>query len=106
MEESNEPERVSNKVLLSYDNSLSSYGACRGTSTSDLAALDTPSRKHRFRLWTVTCSCLVAVQTWILFGYSIGYTAPVLNDLEELNSTYTSLRKTNYQDTFSVSNYD
>ena len=89
---------IVNTTLLAYDNSISSYGAC-----NEAAKMDTPSRKYRFRLWTVSCSCLVAIQTWFIYGYAIGYTAPVLNDLGEINNTYTSLRKTSYQDTFSVS---
>ena len=102
--ESNYPGNINNTgLLLTHDdhNSLSSYGACRDVLT---ATVDTPSQKNRFRLWTVTCSCLVAIQTWFIYGYAIGYTDPILNDLGTLNSTYTSLSKTSYQDTFSVSN--
>ena len=94
--ESKESERDDTNLLV--NNSMSSYGACNETAT-----VDTPTRKNRFRLWTVTCSCMVAIQTWFIYGYSIGYTAPVLNDLGDLNTTYSSLRKTSYQDTFSVS---
>ena len=83
---------------------MSSYGA-----NNHAATVDTPSRNHRFcpwfRLWTVTCSCMVAIQTWFIYGYSIGYKAPVLNGLGDVNTTYTSLRKISYQDTFSVSSY-
>ena len=77
---------------------MSSYGACR----NETATVDTPSQNYRFRLWTVSCSCMVAIQTWFIYGYAIGYTAPVLNDLGTLNSTYISLSRTSYQDTFSV----
>lgn len=87
------------KGLLSRDNSMFSYGTCN----DEESTMDTPSRKYRFRLWTVTCSCLVAIQTWFIYGYAIGYTAPLLNDLGSVNTTYTSLRKTSYQDIFSVS---
>ena len=77
---------------------MSSYGACR----DETVTVDTPSRRYRFRLWSVSYSCIVAIQTWFIYGYAIGYTAPVLNDLGTLNSTYTSLSRTSYQDTFSV----
>ena len=96
--ESKESERDDTKLLLVHNNSMSAYGA-----SSETVTVDTPSHKHRFRLWTVTCSCMVVIQTWFIYGYSIGYTAPVLNDLGDVNSTYTSLSKTSYQDTFSVS---
>ena len=96
--ESKESERDDSKLLLVHNNAMSSYGA-----NNHAATVDTPSRNHRFRLWTVTCSCMVAIQTWFIYGYSIGYTAPVLNDLGDVNSTYTSLREASYQDTFSVS---
>ena len=99
MEESEKSGRVNTKTLA-RDNSLSSYGACSDRSR---ATVDTPTRKNRFRLWTVSCSCLVVIQTWFIYGYAIGYTAPVLSDLGEVNTTYTSLSKTSYQDTFSVS---
>ena len=95
--ESEDSERDDTKLLV-HNNSMHSYGA-----SNEPVTVDTPSQKHRFRLWTVTCSCMVAIQTWFIYGYSIGYTAPVLNDLGDLNTTYSSLRKTSYQDTFSVS---
>ena len=92
-------------LLLGDDDIISSYGS--GACSSGI--LDTPpTQKHRFRLWTVSFSCIVAIQTWFIYGYAIGYTAPVLNDLGTLTDSnssqrYTSLRKTSYQDTFSVS---
>ena len=89
---------INTDLLLIRDNSLSSYGACSETATEDA-----PSQKHRFRLWTVSFSCIAVIQTWFIYGYAIGYTDPILNDLGTLNSTYTSLSKTSYQDTFSVS---
>ena len=97
--ESKYPGNINTGLLLTRDNSLSSYGACQDAT----ATVDPPSQKYRFRLWTVSCSCIVAIQTWFIYGYAIGYTDPILNDLGTLNSTYSSLSKTSYQDTFSVS---
>jgi len=57
---------------------------------------------HRFRLRTVVYSCVVAIQAWFVYGYSIGYTSPILSDLDSANSTYASLHKSIYQDIFSV----
>ena len=108
MEKRVEPEESESdnaKMLLANDNSMSSYGACREASNEVASVMATPIRKYQFRLCTVTCSCMVAIQTWFLYGYSIGYTAPVLNGLGDVNTTYTSLRKSSYQDTFSVSSY-
>ena len=93
-------------MSLANDNSLASYGAaCREASSEAASVKDTPIRKYQFRLCTVSCSCMVAIQTWFIYGYSIGYTAPVLNDLGEVNNTFTSLNTISYQDTFSVSDW-
>ena len=100
--ESKDSGNINTDLSLTRDNSLSSpYGACRDETAA--VTVDTPSQKHRVRLWTVSFSCIVAIQTWFIYGYAIGYTDPILNDLGTLNSTYTSLSKTSYQDTFSVS---
>ena len=99
METTESQESGANNKLLTHDNSLSSYGVFKETVT-----VDTPTRKYRFRIWTVSFSCAAAIQAWFIYGYSLGYTSPVLNDLSTINSTstYTSLRKIAYQDTFSV----
>ena len=56
------------------------------------------------RLWTVAYSCAVIVQSWLVFGLTIGYTSPVLSDLEgDDGSSSAPLGKTTYQDLFSVS---
>ena len=81
MEKRVEPEESESdnaKMLLANDNSMSSYGACREASNEVGSVMATPIRKYQFRLCTVTCSCMVAIQTWFLYGYSIVYTAPVL----------------------------
>ncbi|XP_065900254.1 solute carrier family 2, facilitated glucose transporter member 8-like [Dysidea avara] len=55
------------------------------------------------RLWTVAYSCAVIVQSWLVFGLTIGYTSPVLSDLEgDDGSSSAPLGKTTYQDLFSV----
>ena len=70
-----------------------SYGTNEGENTSPT---------HRFRIRTVVYSCVVAIQAWFVNGYSIGYTSPILSDLDSANSTYASLHKSVYQDIFSV----
>ena len=55
------------------------------------------------RLLTVSYSCAVIVQTWFVFGLTIGYTSPVLSDLEGNGNSSAPLDKITYQDLFSVS---
>ena len=55
------------------------------------------------RLLTVSYSCLIIIQTWLVFGLTIGYTSPVLSDLEGNGNSSAPLDKTSYQDLFSVS---
>ena len=58
------------------------------------------------RLLTVAYSCAVIVQSWLVIGLTVGYTSPVLSDLEGSSSNGSSsapLNKTAYQDLFSVS---
>ena len=59
-------------------------------------------QRRRFRVKTVAYSCVVAIQAWFVYGYSIGYTSPILSDLDSANTTYASLHKSVYQDIFSV----
>ena len=101
--EPKDSESVNTEISLANDNLLASYGACREASSEAGSVMDTPIHKYQFRLCTVICSCMVAIQTWFIYGYSIGYTAPVLNELGEVNNTFTSLNRIIYQDTFSVS---
>ena len=55
------------------------------------------------RLLTVSYSCLIIIQTWLVFGLTIGYTSPVLSDLEGSGNSSAPLDKIGYQDLFSVS---
>ena len=55
------------------------------------------------RLVTVSYSCAIIVQTWFVFGLTIGYTSPVLSDLEGNGNSSAPLDKVTYQDLFSVS---
>jgi len=57
------------------------------------------------RLLTVSYSCLVIVQTWLIFGLTVGYTSPVLSDLQHEcdDNSSAPLDKIVYQDLFSVS---
>ena len=54
------------------------------------------------RLLTVSYSCLIIIQTWLVFGLTIGYTSPVLSDLEGNGNCSAPLDKITYQDLFSV----
>ena len=65
---------------------------------------DTCKTGHKPRLLTVSYSCAVIILTWFVFGLTIGYTSPVLNDLEENGNSSAPLDKTSYQDLFSVCN--
>jgi len=67
---------------------------------------DDPQCKNmKPRLLTVSYSCLIIVQTWLVFGLTIGYTSPVLSDLEGNRNSTAPLDKIGYQDLFSVSKY-
>ena len=55
------------------------------------------------RLLTVSYSCAIIVQTWFVFGLTIGYTSPVLSNLEGNGNSSAPLDKITYQDLFSVS---
>lgn len=54
------------------------------------------------RLLTVSYSCAVIVLTWFVFGLTIGYTSPVISDLEGNGNSAAPLDKTSYQDLFNV----
>jgi len=56
------------------------------------------------RLLKVSYSCVVIVQSWLIYGLSIGYISPVLSDLEGSDSNSSApLDKLVYQDLFIVS---
>ena len=71
-----------------------------GTVQSD--DLRDDSSGKRPRLVTVSYSCLIIVQTWLVMGLIIGYTSPVLSDLEGNGNSSAPLDKISYQDLFSV----
>lgn len=58
------------------------------------------------RLLTVSYSCFIIVQPWLVFGLTVGYTSPVLNNLEGNGNSSAPLDKLTYQDLFSVSELD
>lgn len=60
---------------------------------------------HKPRLLTVSYSCAVIVLTWFVFGLTIGYTSPVLSDLEGNGNSSAPLDKISYQDLFSEYSY-
>jgi len=58
---------------------------------------------HDTRLYTVTYSVAIALIGSLLFGYAIGYSSPVISDLEEKNENNDSyLGRNEYQGVFSV----
>ena len=63
---------------------------------------DTTLKSYKPRLLTVSYSCAVIVLTWFVFGLTIGYTSPVISDLEGNGNSAAPLDKTSYQDLFIV----
>lgn len=55
------------------------------------------------RVWTVGYVCVVSIQAIFILGFSLGFSSPVLSELVDEKNGYSSLRKTTYQDVFSVS---
>ena len=87
------------RLLNPVEQSLSSsYGAIQNDKTPLTSSVGKP------RLITVSYSCLIVVQTWLIMGLTIGYTSPVLSDLEGNGTSSAPLDKISYQDLFSVSN--
>ena len=74
----------------------------KNSSEGNVQKDDTRGNRAKPRLLTVSYSCLVIVQTWFVFGLTIGYTSPVLSDLEGNGNSSAPLDKTAYQDLFSV----
>ena len=79
------------------EQSISSYG----TIQNDIN--DSRGSSWKPRLLTISYSCLIIVQTWTVLGLTIGYTSPVLSDLEGNGNSSAPLDKIIYQDLFSVS---
>ena len=77
---------------------------------SESTSSETPSHAERYyekrsRIWAVTFVCLVSIQSLFILGFGLGYSSPVLSELGDEKSGYSSLRRTTYQDLFSVSYY-
>lgn len=86
-------------LLVEKRSKKRSYGSVQSLSDSD-------DHCGKPRLLTVAYSCLVIIQSWLVVGLTIGYTSPVLCDLEDSSTNETfrpPLYKTSYQDLFSVS---
>ena len=79
-----------------------SISSSYGTIQKDID--DTRGSNRKPRLLTVSYSCLIIVQTWTVLGLIIGYTSPVLSDLEGNGNSSAPLDEITYQDLFSVSN--
>ena len=75
----------------------SQYGTVQSDDLRDDSSGKSP------RLLTVSYLCLIIVQTWLVMGLIIGYTSPVLSDLEGNGNSSAPLDKISYQDLFSVS---
>ena len=78
------------------EHSISSYGTVQNDNS------DSHGTSGKPRLRTVSYSCLIIVQTWLVMGLTIGYTSPVLSDLEGNGNYSAPLDKISYQDLFSV----
>ena len=81
------------------EQSISSYGTVQDDDSRDASS----GKTRRPRLLTVSYSCLIIVQTWLVMGLTMGYTSPVLTDLEGNGNSSAPLDKIIYQDLFSVS---
>ena len=69
----------------------------------DLGRVVTKSIKDT-RLTTVTYSSAIVLMGSLLFGFAIGYSSPVISDLEAINTTSAGyLHEKEYQGVFSVS---
>ena len=90
-------QNVSDKSLLLPENSR------KGNVQKDVPRGSIANSRVKPRLLTVSYSCAIIVQTWFVFGLTIGYTSPVLSNLEGSGNSSAPLDKTTYQDLFSVS---
>ena len=79
------------------EQSISSYGTIQNNISDSRGSSGKP------RLLTVSYSCLIIVQTWTVVGLTMGYSSPVLSDLEGNGNSSAPLDKIIYQDLFSVS---
>ena len=88
-----------NRLIDPATDSISSYGTVQNDNSHGSSG--------KPRLLTISYSCLIIVQTWLVMGLTIGYTSPVLSDLEgngnRSRSRSAPLDKISYQDLFSVS---
>ena len=88
-----------NKLMDSAtEQGISSYRTVQNDDTRGISA-----KPLRARLLTVSYSCFIIVQPWLVVGLTTGYTSPVLNDLEGNGNSSAPLDKLTYQDFFSVS---
>lgn len=76
--------------------------------TNELLSDSTRSHAERYydrssRVWAVAYVCVVSIQAVFILGFALGFSSPVLSELGDEKSGYTSLQKTTYQDIFSVS---
>jgi len=94
--------RMGSLIDPTTEQNISSYGTYQDDDDgAQCKSLSAPKP----RLLTVSYSCLIIVQTWLVFGLTMGYTSPVLSDLEgnRNSSLKAPLDKIGYQDLFSVS---
>ena len=78
---------------------ISSYRTVQNDDTRGISAKPLRGAK----LLTVSYSCFIIVQPWLVFGLTVGYTSPVLDELEGNGNSSAPLDKLTYQDLFSVS---
>ena len=69
----------------------------------DDSAITVTREIRNTRLTTVTYSVAIALIGALLFGYAIGYSSPVISDLEKNATDEDYLHKKEYQGIFNVS---
>ena len=75
-----------------------------GTVQTEVQTSYAGGNNEKPRLLTVSFSCVVIVQSWLMYGLSVGYISPVLSDLEGSGGNSSApLDKLVYQDLFTVS---
>ena len=91
-----------NKIMDSAtEQGISSYRTVQNDDTRGISAKPLRGAK----LLTVSYSCFIIVQPWLVFGLTVGYTSPVLDELEGNGNSSAPLDKLTYQDLFSVSEF-
>ena len=78
--------------------SLTNYPA-RSEESERLLSESISSQAERYcekssRIWTVTYVCVVSIQALFILGFALGCSSPVLSELGDEKSGYSSLQRT------------